>query len=464
MKITLSLLLILLTLPLYGQLSNTLSPADKLYGLSKFWMEVNSNFVYLEQFGKARWDSLYRATIPSILATTNDYEYCRELQKFCAVLHDGHTTIFPPYDEGNSNFGSYRIGLMNVQNRAIIGAVNLSKKDEVPVGSEIVEVNGKPTGEYIRENVAPYIATSAPHIREDLCIERLLRGIDGERYEVKVRTPEGKILPLSLVHAKVTEKETYPPRERKPLFDFKWYDGRIAYVALNSFSNPAIDSLFMTKLPELYTAKALIIDLRNNGGGSTHIGYRILKYLTDDSLLFGARGVSRNHIPVFKAWGQLFQPGDTSTGNAARGLTKEEVKKYFLSAQDKFYYDLEYTPEKDTLQEQRVVIPTVILIGHQTASAAEDFLIATQNQKHIVLIGEKTYGSTGQPYEFTLPGNLKARVCALKVTYPDGTPFVGVGIKPEIEVSATLDDYLNNTDPALEKGLSYLKEKLGGGK
>jgi hypothetical protein len=43
-----------------------------------------------------------------------------------------------------------------------------------------------------------------------LSIERLLRGIDGQKYDIKIKTPEGKIFPLTLMHGKVKERETYP--------------------------------------------------------------------------------------------------------------------------------------------------------------------------------------------------------------------------------------------------------------
>jgi len=443
----------------YSQIQNKLTPADKIYGLSKFWQEVNYNFVYLEKIGKAKWDSAYLATIPVVLETKNDYQYYRELQKFCALLKDGHTNVFTPFDETNSNFGNYRIGLGNFQNKAIIVGVNLSKKDEIPIGSEIIEVNGMPTQDYIKQNVAPYISASTDYILQDLSIERLLRGIDGDKYDIKIKTPEGKIFSLSLVHSKTTEKETYPAFNRPEPFEFKWMDNQIAYIALNTFSNPIVDSLFIEKLPNLYKANGLIIDLRNNGGGSSHIGDFIFKYLTNDTLIYGRKGLTRNHISAFKAWGGLYQPKDTTIGDIARDRSKEEVSKYFLASQDKFYHFFEYVPEKNYLKAKRLVVPTVILIGHNTASAAEDFLIASQNQKHITKIGENSFGSTGQPLEFKLQGGGKARVCTIKVTYPDGTEFVGFGIKPDIEVKTTIEDYINQKDPVLDKGLEFLTNK-----
>jgi hypothetical protein len=36
----------------HGQISNGLTPTEKVYGLSKFWQEVNYNFVYLNKVNK----------------------------------------------------------------------------------------------------------------------------------------------------------------------------------------------------------------------------------------------------------------------------------------------------------------------------------------------------------------------------------------------------------------------------
>jgi C-terminal processing protease CtpA/Prc len=104
------------------------------------------------------------------------------------------------------------------------------------------------------------------------------------------------------------------------------------------------------------------------------------------------------------------------------------------------------------------VVPTVILTGHSTASAAEDFLIYADGQKHMTKIGQRTFGSTGQPFLFDMPGGGSARVCTKKDTYPDGREFVGYGIKPDIEVVPGLQDYIKGNDPALTWALDYLKK------
>lgn len=437
-----------------AQVPQTLSAADKVYGLSSFWQEVNYNFIYLDKVDRAAWDRYYRELITRVQETKNDYEYYRELQKFCAFLKDGHTNVYFPrgIEQMNTMFGEYRFFIENIGHKPVIVRTNLSKKDEVPPGSEITEVNGLPVKEYRERYVAPYISSSTDYVLEDWSTTRLLSGLEGESFQVKIRKPDGQVISLSLTHTRTTETEVYPAFDPPlPLLELKWLENGIAYLALNSFEDPKIDTLFYEKLPELYKAKGLIIDLRNNGGGSTHIGTAILEWLTNDKVIYGAKSISREHIPSYKAWGKFITAADTA-GKAweARSL---------LSYLDRSYHYFEYAGDTVRAKGKKIVVPTALLIGHNTASAAEDFLVYADNQEHMIKIGTRSFGSTGQPYMFDLPGGGSARICTKKDIYPDGREFVGVGVIPDIVVEATLEDYLQKRDPVLERA----KVELGKG-
>eukprot|EP01132_Coremiostelium_polycephalum_P013213 gene13213-16118_t len=300
------LLLLLFPVSLFAQ-PNKLSKADKIYGLSKFWQEVNYNFVYLNKVDRPKWDSTYKALITSIPETKNDYQYYRELQKFCALLKDGHTNIYMPetkdFETMTTMFGDYRFFIQNIGGKAIIVRVNLSKKDEIPPGSEVIEVNGQNTNDYIAAYVAPYISSSTDYVLKDWSISSLLKGLPGDEFTIKIRKPKGQMVSLKLTHKTTTEKEVYPAfDDENQLLDFKWYTNDIAYIALNSFGDRKIDTLFHQKLPELQKAKKIIIDLRKNGGGNTDIGTEILQHLTNDTVLYGAKNATRQHLPAFKAW------------------------------------------------------------------------------------------------------------------------------------------------------------------
>ncbi|RZK47263.1 MAG: peptidase S41, partial [Pedobacter sp.] len=129
------LFLILFPVFVFAQ-SNKISKADKLFGLSKFWQEVNYNFVYLDKVDRPKFDSTYKSLLTTIGDTKNDFEYYRELQKFCATLKDGHTNVFMPstgdFETMTTMFGDYRFFVENIGGKAVIVRVNLSKKNEIP--------------------------------------------------------------------------------------------------------------------------------------------------------------------------------------------------------------------------------------------------------------------------------------------------------------------------------------------
>ncbi|GAB2777289.1 S41 family peptidase [Salinimicrobium soli] len=439
----------------FSQMSNSLTESEKIYGLSKFWQEVNYNFVYYDKVDKKEWEDLYKKTIVEVQQTKTDYEYYRVMEKFCASLKDGHTNVFFPREiDKNINridFGAYRFLISNIDGRAVITGINASKKQEIPIGTEIIKVNGLSSRQYIKENVEPYISSSTSYVLEDWGISRMLWAPMGTTFQLELRLPDGKIKNLKVTAEKSEEEELYPPMKQRELLEFKWLNDGIAYVALNSFDNEKINSLFIEKLPELYKAKKLIIDLRNNGGGSTWIGKSIFEYLTNDSLLYGSKTQTRQHISVYKAWGKWVEPQDT--------IDNPQAKQMYSAFRDQTYFDLPYSPEQVDLKAKRIVVPTVLLIGHNTASAAEDFLIYADNQPHMTILGEPSFGSTGQPLMFDMPGGGYARICTKKDTYPDGREFVGVGVQPDIMVSKKLSDFLEEKDPVLEKAVEFLKAK-----
>lgn len=446
-----------------SQIPNTLTTSDKIYGVSKFWQEVNYNFIFLDKVNRGSWDSLYKKTLIDVIDTKNDYAYYRILDKFCAFLKDGHTNILYPKELIQhimiNDFGEYRISLSNIEGKAIVTRINLSKKDEIPIGSEVISVNGKKTKNYIDEFVMPFIAASTDYVRQNQSVYELLKGVKGEKYQIELLLPDGKIKKVKLTHQLCSEKELYLPTKKRELLEYKELDNNIHYIAINSFGSNKIDTLFKNILPSLYKAKSIIIDLRNNGGGSTNIGFNVLQHFTNDSVLYGSKSISRNHIPTYKAWGAFLTPKDTLQDKPEWEMTKEDMAQSYLMANDIFYYKFPYEPTKIKINDKRIVVPTVVLMGNNTASAAEDFLIYADPLPNFTFIGDKSYGSTGQPYLFDLVGGARARVCTKKDMYPSGKEFVGYGVMPDIFVSYTLQDYTTLNDPVLQKAIEFLRGK-----
>lgn len=440
----------------YAQLPNTLTKAEKVYGLSKFWQEVNYNFIYLDKIDRRKWDSTYVVLIDEVQQTANDYEYYRLLKRFCAMLNDGHTNI--DYPEAiksqlmRTMFGNVRLFVENIDHKAIITRVNPSQKKVIPPGSEIVEVNGMSTRDYMKNYVMPYISSSTEHILEDEATRILLEGLRGDSYKLKIKRPDATYYEVTVSHADCAETELYPiVNNQYNLLDFKWLENKTAYLALNSFQDRTIDSLFEALLPELRKAESLIIDLRKNDGGNGQYGLDILKYLIPDKEVFGAKSRTRQTISTYKAWGEMVSPADTAAD--------PDYKLAYLNFTDNYYFEFPQSSNNTETTTPKIIVPTVVLIGHKTESAAEDFLIFANGQKHFTKVGSPTAGSTGQPFYFLLPGGAQARVCTKQDTYSDGKVFVGVGILPDVYVERNVSDYLKGKDPELEKAVAILKEQ-----
>jgi C-terminal processing protease CtpA/Prc len=206
-------------------------------------------------------------------------------------------------------------------------------------------------------------------------------------------------------------------------------------------------------LPELRRAESLIIDLRNNGGGNSSTGARILEYLTPRDTIEMSRSRTRQNVAAYKAWGAFLSPQDT--------IGSPWSTRNYLAAHDRLYLDFGTTKRAvEVPLGERIIVPTVVLMGNFTASAAEDFLIMVDGQENVTTIGHRSFGSTGQPLYVNLVGGIGARICTKDDTYPDGRAFVGVGVVPDIEVpQPSLADLKSGRDPDLEKALDYLDIK-----
>ncbi|WDF68667.1 S41 family peptidase [Sphingobacterium oryzagri] len=449
---------------LYSQVTNTLSLDEKIYGLSKFWSDVNYNFVYMYKIDPSVWNGAYQEAITNVQHVQSDYAYFRELQKLCAVLKDGHTQVYFPesiqQEIMTTNFGEYRIFLGSAEGKVYVVNVNKSKEKEIPIGSEVIKVDGLATGIYQEQFVKPYIATSTQTDLNNKAAYHLLSGLIGQEYTIDFKTPKGEIKQVRLTHAKAADEALAAETVAVPaIFEMKWLENDIAYVAIRTFADAEVVRSFESKLPELQKARSIIIDIRNNSGGSGKNALDIAKYFVQQDTLYGAKNFSRKIIPTDRAIGSFLTPQDTIHGKTEWGISKVDATSYYKAYSGTTFHAFDYNP----IVARTVIkleVPTVLLSNSYTASAAEDFLIYLYNQNHIKRVGEHTNGSTGQPLQIDLPGHTTAWICTKKVTLPNDEEFVGIGIKPDLLVEQQLDDvlYPAKNDSQLDRAIQYLQD------
>lgn len=438
----------------YANGNTPLSREQRLYGLIQFWTEVKYNFAFFDQVPGLNWDKTLAEYLPLVAKDQTDMEYYRTLEKLCALLKDGHTNIYPPASVRGA-IDSPPLELVNIQGKPIVKNVAKELVKEIPIGSEIVTVEGLPAGEYMKANVLPYISSSTEHILIDNGTRDLLDGAAGTNVQVTFKTPDGQLKQHTL--QRNSDGEMVTVQKRLKLFEFKRLPGNIAYVALNSFGDEKIISEFEQRIDSINLCKALIIDLRRNGGGNSWNGYGIINHLTTKPYV-GSKWRTREHRPAFKAWGSFLAEDFRMVSR----LKEEELSEWDRNTIKYYRGDMWFAEQPDTIKPgngKKIKLPLVVLTGHNTASAAEDFLVALDGLHIATLVGAKTYGSTGQPLILDLPGGGTARICTKRDEYADGRQFVGYGVKPDVAVENTVEDLLNGTDTTLKKGVEVLMKK-----
>jgi hypothetical protein len=402
---------------------HTLNQEERIAGLSKCWSEAKYNFANFDLVPTLNLDSLYQSFIPKVMATTTTLEYYHVLQNFYQYLRDGHTGINLPFSFFKDKNAIVPLEVRWIENKAIVteNTSNLKEELVIKLGMELVAFNGVELKKYIRENISPYLHFSTTQDSIDRIYRyELFPGTAGKEVTLTFKTMSGTILTKTLKYKSV-EKFW----DRFPLVSFKVLKGNIGYLQINSFNEERLVKLFDSLYPSIATTRALIIDVRNNGGGNGNNGFEILGCLTDKPFNQGKTAL-RHYRPVGRAWG--------------------DVENTSIDTYD-------WKPYKKTIYTAAVVV----LTGAATYSAAEDFTSVYKSMQRGKVIGEPTGGSTGQPVMFSLPGGGMGRVCAKRDFFYDGTEFVGVGIQPDILVRPTIKGVVAGKDEVLDAAVQYIQ-------
>ena len=78
-------------------------------------------------------------------------------------------------------------------------------------------------------------------------------------------------------------------------------------LTIATFADDTLPERFGASLPDLLRARGLLIDLSENGGGSTANARAVLRHLIDRTAP-GSRWKTPNHVAAYAIWGRY---GDT---------------------------------------------------------------------------------------------------------------------------------------------------------
>ncbi len=194
--------------------------------------------------------------------------------------------------------------------------------------------------------------------------------------------------------------------------------GSIAYVKVNGFNGKTVEQFQNAlKYIEKHSAKGIVFDLRNNGGGLLTSACQCLDMLVGEGTLVTAE----------------YNNGETK---------------------------VLHTSDKDEIN-----LPMVVLQNGNTASAGELFSATLRDFGKASIVGSKSFGKGVMQSLYELSDGSAINITTAKFAPYSGTSFNKIGIAPTYEVSVTKEQEQMilfgdlNDDPQLSKALEVLGAK-----
>jgi carboxyl-terminal processing protease len=416
---------------------------QKLMGLMQVWSEAKYAFPHQERLDEIDWDATVQEFIPRVLAAEDMDNYYMVLMELAALLKDSHTSVLPPWGYFKPGHDSPPLEVQIIDGGFYVaraGDTDEIKAQRTYPGLEIVEIDGAPVAEHFANNVLKYYTRGPKHADEAVLVAYLLNGPGGSAVNLTVKDTDvtvqgtaGAVRDVTLTRdSAVGGGPPFMYRFVEDAFmaqeiESRMLDDGILYVKIPHYESETILTSFMGMIDDMDVdgVEGMILDVRNNMGGSSNICSGIVSCLIDDNVSSPTEHYLQ-YAAARRAWGRK-QEWATRT------------------------YDI--NPRKG----RRYLGPIVILTGPVTNSSAEDMVIELLQTGRATTVGGRTSGGAGNPLNIPLPGGGVFKVSTFNATYPDGTEYVGIGIKPDVEVYPMASDLRDGTDPALAKGIEVIK-------
>ncbi len=200
---------------------------------------------------------------------------------------------------------------------------------------------------------------------------------------------------------------------------YKILDDNIGYIYCGSFANDFGSGNLDDILNYMLTCNALIIDVRNNGGGMITSAEKLAARFTNKEMLVGymQHKKGKGHNDFSKMEEQRLKP---STG----------------------------------LRWHKKVC---VLTNRSVFSAANEFVKYMKCCPNVTVVGDRTGGGAGMPFSSELPGGWSVRFSACPM-YDVNKQVTEFGIDPDHRVDMLQADQQRNEDTIIEYARRLLRE------
>lgn len=399
-----------------------------------------SNEYAFTEYKEIDWEALRDQFLPRFEEADADEDstaYQRALRDFAWSIPDGHVAgPFVTDDFREAVLGGIGISIRETdEGQAYVvfltegGPADLAG---IEFGAEITAVNSTPIAEHISNTVSHFAPYSTPHSeRMDLLLFSTRFPL-GTEVEVSYINPESSAEETAVLTAG-SELESYyywqdiAARDGFELpVEYELLDEGVGYVSIYSFSDNDLLSaqLWERMIREMNENQvpAIIIDMRENGGGSGFLADALAAYFFDEEL---------------------------TLGNTA--YYDEERGEFYMDPEDADHF---YLPSEDLRYEGEIVV----LVGPSCASACEFFSYDMTLDDRATIIGHyPTAGLGGSIDRVAMPDDIEFTFTQGRAVDAEGNIHIeGIGVVPDIDVPVTRESLLGEQDMVLQAAVDLL--------
>lgn len=251
----------------------------------------------------------------------------------------------------------------------------------------------------------------------------------------------------------------------------KWLGDSIAYLGIPEMVSyedyPELEGFLDKAVQSCQGAKALILDLRGNGGGTREILMTLSKYLVPPGSSPWVANVAYVRSDQYLDE-DIESMEDRFLFNADSDQLSEEAKEAVEEFAATFESDSEVDPKKFSAPYYMVLesgpntlkCPVYILVNEECFSAASVFAAAFKGLPNVKLAGVRTNGSSGRSRKFYLKhSKIRVKLSTMVSLQRNGKTLDGNGTEPDILIPREESQVLGKKDGQLERLIALIKEK-----
>ena len=249
----------------------------------------------------------------------------------------------------------------------------------------------------------------------------------------------------------------------------KWLPDSIAYLAIPSMESyediPDLEAYLMNTIEKYNDAKALIVDIRGNSGGTREILNTLSSYFVPVEQSPWVANVAYVRSDQFLDEDISSMQGRflyNYNSDAFTESDREAIDSFNNIFQPKYFVDQNKFSKPFYMvlhSKNPISCPIYILVNEECFSAASVFASAFKGLNSLQIVGVTTNGSSGRSRKFYLKNsNIRVKLSTMLSFQRNGKTLDGNGTVPDIIIERDENQMLRKGDSQLQKLIDIINQ------